>query len=330
MMRSQRKDDHLKLALAQDTFYNDFESVRLVHQSLPSFDLEDVSLKTNYLNTTFETPIYINAMTGGSDKTLDINRKLALLAKKHHLAMAVGSQHVALNDASQEHSFRIVRETYPEGFLISNVNANATVEEALRAIKMIDANALGIHINPAQELTMDEGDRHFKHWIHNIEAIVKGVGVPVIVKEVGNGMSQETVGKLIKIGVKHVDVSGRGGTNFIWIENSRSENKRYDYLENWGLTTVESLRENKEHTNKVEVFASGGVTSPLDVVKALALGAKAVGMSGFFLKAVVNNREKDIELFLEDIKKIMVLVDVDSIDKLKKIRITSKQNKTRF
>ncbi|NLW15860.1 MAG: type 2 isopentenyl-diphosphate Delta-isomerase [Erysipelothrix sp.] len=319
-MRSKRKDEHLLYALEQDTFYDGFEGVRLTHQSLPSYDMSDVSLQSTYLNRTFETPIYINAMTGGSDKTLEVNKKLALLAQKHKLAMAVGSQHVALDDPQYEKTFRIVRENYPEGFLIGNVNANATVEEAKRAIEMIDANALGIHINPAQELTMDEGDRNFKHWIENISNIVASVDVPVIVKEVGNGMSLETVEKLIAIGVKHVDVSGRGGTNFIWIENKRSEAKRYDYLENWGLTTVESLVDNIQHQKKVEVIASGGVTSPLDVIKCLVLGAKAVGMSGMFLKAVMNNEEEKIDDFIEDLKKLLILVDVNSPSKLNTIR----------
>lgn len=323
-MRSQRKDDHVKYALAQDRFYDDFDRVRLFHQSLPSYDLNEVSLKTKYMNHDFEYPVYINAMTGGSLKTLEINKKLAKLAQKHQLAMAVGSQHVALDDPSYEASFKVVREMYPEGFLMSNVNANASVEDAKRAIAMIDANALQIHINPAQELTMDEGDREFKHWIHNIEAIVKNIEVPVIVKEVGNGLSYETVQKLINIGVKHVDVSGRGGTNFIWIENSRSEEKRYDYLENWGLTTVEALIDNKTHFDKVEVLSSGGVKSPLDVIKCLVLGSKAVGMSGLFLKAVMNNKEHQIDDFLIDLKKLLILLDVDSIEKLKNIRYNIK------
>lgn len=234
--------------------------------------------------------------------------------------MAVGSQHVALDDAQYEASFKVVRENYPEGFLISNVNANATVEDAKRAIKMIDANALQIHINPAQELSMDEGDRTFKHWSENIKAIAQAVDVPVLVKEVGNGLSKETVDKLIDLDVKHVDVSGRGGTNFIWIENARSEYKRYDYLENWGLTTVEALIDNEVHFDKVEVLASGGIKTPLDVIKSLALGAKAVGMSGLFLKAVMDDREIEIEHFIEDLKKIMVLVDVNKVQSLRDIR----------
>lgn len=319
-MRSKRKDEHVIHALNQEITTNDFDKVTLFHQSLPSIDLEEVSLEKAYFGHTFKYPIYINAMTGGSDKTLEINRKLALIAKQYDLAMSVGSQHVALDDAQYEASFKIVREVNPKGFIIGNVNPNASLAEAKRAIEMIEANALGIHINPAQELTMDEGDRHFKHWLSNIQEIVEGVDVPVIVKEVGNGLSSETVKKLLDIGVKHVDVSGRGGTNFIEIENQRSQGKRYYYLNNWGLSTVDALLDNQQHMDYVEIVASGGIRNPLDVIKALSLGAQAVGMSRYFLELVSESRESELNLFLEDLKKIMVLVDCQRVDELFKIR----------
>lgn len=326
MSRSERKDAHVKHALEQIIRKNDFDRVGLTHQSLPSFDLEDVNLSTTYLNHQFDYPIYINAMTGGSEKTKEINRKLASLAKRFNLAMSVGSQHVALDDPIYESSFSIIRETYPNGFFIGNVNGNASVEDAKRAIKMIDANALGIHINPAQELTMDEGDRQFKHWIHNIEAIVKGVNIPVIVKEVGNGLSKKTVQKLMEIGVKHVDLSGKGGTNFIDIENNRSERKRYDYLNHWGISTVDSLLQNQAHMEDIEVVASGGIRNPLDVIKALALGANAVGMSRYFLDRAHEKNDQELIMFLEDLKKIMVLVDCVDIKSLKKLEVTIRDN----
>ena len=320
-MRSRRKDEHVEHALNQKQGHNDFDKIKLVHQSLPNFDLSVVSMETNYLNHDFDLPIYINAMTGGSEKTKEINRKLSRLARRFNLAMSVGSQHVALDDAQYEASFRVVREENPHGFIIGNVNPNASVDDALRAIEMIGANALGIHINPAQELTMAEGDRTFKHWMDNIKDIVENVGVPVIVKEVGNGLSRESVKKLMDLGVQHVDVSGKGGTNFIDIENKRLEQGRYDYLADWGNSTVDALIDNQSYVNTVEVFASGGIRNPLDVIKALALGAKAVGLSRFFLDLVHEHREDEFSIFVEDLKKIMVLVDAQSIEDLKHIRI---------
>lgn len=317
MTRSKRKDEHVALALRQKSFDSAFNQIQLVHQSLPSVDIDEVDLSTDFLNHRFSLPIYINAMTGGSTKTKEINRKLSELAAHYQIPMAVGSQHAALDDPSLESSYRVVREVNPDGFIIANVNANASADVAQRAIDMIDANALGIHINPAQELVMDEGDRQFKHWIQNIEDIVKHVNVPVIVKEVGNGMSYETVEKLIAVGVKHVDVSGRGGTNFVWIENERSEKKRYDFLTDWGLTTVESLIENKDQVLKT-LIASGGIQTPLEVIKALVLGADMVAMSGMFLKIV--HQGANLDEFIEDMKKIMILVDCGSVSQLHKVR----------
>lgn len=317
MMRSRRKDEHVELALRQEhSEINDYGLVRFIHRGLVRLDLKDIDTSSNYLNHDFSLPFYINAMTGGSMKTLETNRKLSRLAKHFGLAMAVGSQHAALNDSSLEESYRVVRSENPDGFIMGNVSANASVEEAIRAVKMIDANALGIHINVAQELTMDEGDRDFSAWEDNIAAIVKALDVPVIVKEVGFGMSSETVQRLIDCGVKHVDVSGHGGTNFIWIENTRSKAKRFDYLSDWGISTVESLLMTKSLHSKVEVFASGGVKTPLDVMKLLALGAKAVGISGHFLHAAQLEEDlmiASIEDFIEDFKRLMLLVGAKGV-----------------
>ena len=320
MTRSKRKDDHVALALQQEIQQtNDFSLMRYVHRGLVRMNYSDVNTETTYLARRFALPFYINAMTGGSLKTMETNRKLALIAKKYDLAMAVGSQHAALDDESLVPSYRIVRETYPEGFLIGNVSANATVDQALRAVSMIDANALGIHINVAQELTMDEGDRDFSDWESNIAAIVKAVDVPVIVKEVGFGMSHETVSRLLACGVAHVDVSGHGGTNFIWIENTRSKQQRFDYLADWGISTVESVLMTKSLQKNVEILASGGVKTPLDVMKLCTLGVKAVGISGQFLRAA--QLEEDlmfdyVDGFIHDFKLLMVLVGAKTIQDL--------------
>lgn len=318
-IRSQRKDDHVKLALEQGPFSNDFGLVRIVHQGLPNCNYDDIDPSIKLFDTTFGFPFYINAMTGGSLKTMETNRKLALIAKRFNLMMAVGSQHAALDESDLEPSFKIVRETYPEGFIIGNVSANASLERAQRAVAMIDANALGIHINVAQEITMDEGDRSFDHWETNIESIVKGLSVPVIVKEVGFGMSNQTVSKLIDLGVENVDVSGRGGTNFIWIENERSQNKRFDYLVDWGISPVESLLMNQNNAENVNLLASGGVTTPLDVIKLLILGAKAVGISGYFLKAAQKEESEmmlEVENFLHEFKLIMLMLGCKTIQDL--------------
>ena len=318
-MRSQRKDDHMEFALKQKEKRNDFDLIRYYHHSFPEFNYSDVDLSTTYLNQKFQYPFYINAMTGGSLKTKELNRKLAVLAKKFNLMMLVGSQHAALDDESLVETYSVVRKENPDGFIVANINPNASVEDAKRAIAMIGANALSIHVNPAQELAMDEGDRNFSHWLTSIKKIKEAVDVPVIVKEVGFGMSRFTINQLYKIGIEHVDVSGKGGTNFIEIENNRSELKDLHYLENWGMSTVESLFEAEPFVNKLEIFASGGVRNPLDVIKALSLGASAVGMSGHFLRMAQKDEEtmiQEMDKFIEDLKRIVLLVGKSQIRQL--------------
>lgn len=250
-----------------------------MHHSIPNINVDEVDLTSRTTDFDMTYPIYINAMTGGSEWTKQINAKLAVVARETGLAMAVGSTHAALRNPKMAESFSIARQTNPEGIIFSNVGADVPVDKAVEAVSLLDAQALQIHVNAPQELVMPEGNREFSTWLDNVAAIVQRVDVPVIIKEVGFGMSKELYKDLIDVGVTYVDVSGKGGTNFVTIENERRSNKDMDYLANWGQSTVESLLESSAYQDSLNVFASGGVRTPLDVVKSLALGAKAVGMS---------------------------------------------------
>ena len=284
--REQRKNEHVEIAMAQsDAPQSDFDRVRFVHHSIPSINVDEVDLTSRTTDFDMTYPIYINAMTGGSEWTKQINEKLAVVARETGLAMAVGSTHAALRNPKMAESFSIARQTNPEGIIFSNVGADVPVDKAVEAVSLLDAQALQIHVNAPQELVMPEGNREFSTWLDNVAAIVQRVDVPVIIKEVGFGMSKELYKDLIDVGVTYVDVSGKGGTNFVTIENERRSNKDMDYLANWGQSTVESLLESSAYQDSLNVFASGGVRTPLDVVKSLALGAKAVGMSRPFFKS---------------------------------------------
>ena len=277
--REQRKNEHVEIAMAQsDAPQSDFDRVRFVHHSIPSINVDEVDLTSRTTDFDMTYPIYINAMTG-SEWTKQINEKLAVVARETGLAMAVGSTHAALRNPKMAESFSIARQTNPEGIIFSNVGADVPVDKAVEAVSLLDAQALQIHVNAPQELVMPEGNREFSTWLDNVATIVQRVDVPVIIKEVGFGMSKELYKDLIDVGVTYVDVSGKGGTNFVTIENERRSNKDMDYLANWGQSTVESLLESSAYQDSLNVFASGGVRTPLDVVKSLALGAKAVGMS---------------------------------------------------
>lgn len=324
--REQRKNEHVEIAMAQgDATISDFDEIRFVHHSIPSVDVDDIDLTSQLKDFTLDQPLYINAMTGGSEWTKQINEKLAVIARETGIAMAVGSTHAALRNSKMASSFSIVRDTNPDGIIFSNVGADVPVDKAVESVKLLDAQALQVHVNAPQELVMPEGNRTFSTWMENLAQIVSRVDVPVIVKEVGFGMSKETIKSLNEIGVRYVDVSGRGGTNFVDIENERRTYKDMDYLGLWGQTAVESLLESASYQQDMDILASGGVRTPLDAVKCLALGASAVGMSRPFLNQVENYGITETlnytEQFTDHMKKIMTMLDVKTIKDLKQTQM---------
>ena len=288
-MIANRKDDHVRFAADQQIHlggYNQFDDVSFVHHALAGIDRSDVSLATRFGGIEWQVPLCINAMTGGSVRTGVINRDLAIAARETGVPIATGSMSAYFADESVADTFSVMRRENPSGFIMANINANATVEKARRAIDLVRANALQIHLNVIQETVMPEGDRSFALWGPRIEKIVAGVDLPVIVKEVGFGLSRETVLRLHEMGVRVADVAGSGGTNFARIENDRRDRADYAFLNGWGQSTPACLLD--AHGAGIPVLASGGVRHPLDVLRGLALGASAAGVSGLFLKTVLD------------------------------------------
>jgi isopentenyl-diphosphate delta-isomerase len=288
-MIADRKDDHVRLAAEQRRRHgghNQFDDVSFVHHALAGIDRSDVSLATRFAGICWPVPLYINAMTGGSARTGAINRDLAIAAREAGVAIATGSMSAYFADESAAGTFSVMRREYPDGFIMANVNATTSVGNARRAVDLVRADALQIHLNVIQETIMPEGDRSFSSWVRQIEKIVAGAGVPVIVKEVGFGLSRETVLTLQGIGVSVADVAGRGGTNFARVENDRRDRADYFYLDEWGQSTPACLLDAREV--RIPVLASGGVRHPLDVARALALGAAAAGVSGGFLRTLLD------------------------------------------
>ena len=289
-MIAQRKDDHVRLAVEQQHGMlgrNQFDEVSFVHHALAGIDRPDVSLATAFGGIAWQVPLYINAMTGGSVNTGVINRNLAIAARETGVAIGSGSMSAYFKDPSCADTFRVLREENPDGFVLANVNATASVDRARQAVDLLRADALQIHINTAQETVMPEGDRSFSSWVPQIEKIVAGVEVPVIVKEVGFGLSRETVLTLGELGVRVADLGGRGGTDFARIENGRRDLADYAFLHGWGQSTAACLVDCQEVG--LPVLASGGVRHPLDVARALALGASGVGVSGGFLRTLLDD-----------------------------------------
>jgi isopentenyl-diphosphate Delta-isomerase len=289
-MIAERKDDHVRFATEQHrrhSGHNQFDDVSFVHHALSGIDRSDVCLATRFGGIEWQVPLYINAMTGGSPSTGVINRDLAIAARETGVSVATGSMSPYFADASVADTFGVMRKENPDGFILANINANATVEMARRAVDLLRADALQIHVNTVQETVMPEGDRSFASWGPRIEEIAAGVDVPLIVKEVGFGLSRETLLRLQEMGVRIADVSGSGGTNFARIENDRRDRPDYSYLNGWGQSTPACLLD--AQGVGLPVLASGGVRNPLDVVRALALGASAAGASGLFLSTVLDS-----------------------------------------
>jgi isopentenyl-diphosphate delta-isomerase len=322
--REQRKEEHLNLAvkLATGPIEAGFADVVFVHQALSLLCLDEIGTSTEFLGKRLTAPLLIEAVTGGTQQGLEINKCFAQAAAKAGIAMAVGSQTIAVEDRSKVDTFAVVREYNPEGIILANVGAGVNPSVALQAVEMIKADGLQLHLNTVQELVMEEGDRSFKEIKNNIAEIVKMSPVPVILKEVGFGMSRETVRELHSLGVKLIDVGGAGGTNFAAIENSRRALPLNSDWHHWGIPTVSSLLEVQDAKLPVFLIASGGIDNGIKVAKALALGAGLAGAAIPFLKTIASgydaNRLCDyIGAWIQELKMVMALTNAGNLAQLR-------------
>ncbi len=322
-MRQSRKLDHLKysLTLADGPGSSGFADFSLIHNCLPDLAVDDVALSTTVAGLRLRQPVIINAITGGAVDVTGVNAQLAEVARECGAALAVGSQYAALENPAVRDSYQIIRKVNPGGIVFANLGAHATPTEAARAVEMLAADAIQIHLNVAQELFMPEGDRDYRGYLDNIAAIVAASPVPVIVKEVGCGIAREQAAALAAAGVGAIDVGGRGGTNFVAIEAARRQDKvAADFLD-WGIpTAVSAVEVAAAVSSAVDMIVSGGIRSPLDAVKSLAIGGRAVAIAAPLVRRL---DEAGLSAticwfgeFLGDIKRYMVLVGAATVDRL--------------
>lgn len=331
-MRKYRKTEHIENFL-RSTYVGDalFSDIFLYNDSIPEINYDEIDTSVNFLNKKINFPLMINAMTGGSNLSEEINRDLARVAREFNLPMAVGSQTIALEDEDSRKSFEIVREIIDDGIVISNLSGFSSVEDAKKAVDLLSADAIQIHLNPAQELVQVEGERNFSGILKNVEEIVKKSKVPVIVKEVGFGMSPKTVKKLYDIGVRYVDISGYGGSNFLEIENLRDPDSDISDLFSWGIPTAMSLIEAKRLNLKdLNIISAGGIKNSLDIVKSIAAGASMTAISGEILSYIVRGGYeytlKYVDGLIEKTKMLMILSGAKNIEELQKVdyKVTGK------
>lgn len=321
MPRLQRKNEHLLQSLRTGPGRACFADLELVHNCLPGIDYSDISLETVILGRTFRSPLYFNALTGGTALARRVNTGIALAARELGMPMAVGSQMAALEDHRTVSSFRVARRFNPHGEIWANIGSYASPLMARQAVEMIRADAVQVHLNSAQELFMKDGDNTFGGMLDRVRAIVNEVGVPVIAKEVGFGIAADEASALVGAGVRAIDVGGRGGSNFIRIECGRAGHDIPLDLADWGLPTAVSLLEVAATARgKIDIFAAGGMHQALDMARAIAAGAGAVGMAALparlLLRQGLRALVDSVRQLERELRMIMMLVGVDSIDKL--------------
>ena len=306
-----RKKDHIRLALADKTTLTSLDSYAIDYNSVPRFGLDNLDTSTTICNKKWQFPFFINAITAGGEECNKINQDFMEVSKACGIEFFPGSYSPALKDKNDE-------AAYPKGYSI-NLGLDKDPNLILDAIEKTKAQYIQLHTNPLQEIVMPEGDHNFESWLSTLTEVSKKSPIPVILKETGFGMNEETIKLAINLNLAAVDVSGMGGTNFARIENGRREDKSI-YLENIGYTTAESLEFAAPYRDKIDIIASGGIRNPLDVVKCLALGAKAVGVSKTFLEILVNDGKEalidEIEKWKKELKFLMILMNAKNIDEL--------------
>jgi isopentenyl-diphosphate delta-isomerase len=298
-----RKLDHIRINLEEEVEFprlgTGLDQVRFIHQALPDLDLDHVDSGTRFFGKELQAPLLISSMTGGTAEAQTINRNLALAAQAAGVAMGVGSQRAAIENPSLAETFQ-VRPYAPDILLFANLGAiqlnyGYGVSECRRAVEMIEADGLILHLNPLQEAVQPEGDRNWRGLTVKIEAICRELPVPVVVKEVGWGLSPEVVRQLASAGVAALDVAGAGGTSWSEVEYHRAPTETHAQVAaafaDWGLTTLESLAVARREAPETPIIASGGIRDGIDVAKVIALGARLAGIAGPFLKAAVQSSE---------------------------------------
>jgi isopentenyl-diphosphate Delta-isomerase len=302
----QRKDDHIQINIEKDVrsaLTSGLERYRFIHEALPEINLEDVDTTLSVFGKRLAAPILISSMTGGTEQAGIINRRLAEAAQQTRVAMGVGSQRAALEHPEQATSFQ-VRKYAPDILLFANLGAiqlnhGYDVDHCRRAVDMIEADALYLHLNPVQEAVQEGGDTNFAGLADKIAMICKHLEVPVIAKEVGWGISERSARLLRDCGVSAIDVAGAGGTSWSQVEMHRAPNEFTRELAatfvGWGIPTAESIQMVRSATPETMIFASGGLKDGLDIAKCLALGSTLGGMAGNFLRAAAASSEKAAE-----------------------------------
>ncbi len=327
-----RKADHLRICLDEDVqchgVTNGLERYRFTHCCLPELNRSEINITTTFLGKSLGAPLLISSMTGGTEQAKTINFRLAEVAQHYKLAMGVGSQRVAVENPQVADTFA-VRSHAPDILLLANLGAvqlnySYGLDECLRVVDLCQADALILHLNPLQECIQPNGDTNFRGLIDKIYILCSKLPVPVIVKEVGNGISAAMAQKLIEAGVAAIDVAGAGGTSWAKVESERALNDKERRLgltfADWGLPTAECITSIRAIAPEIPLIASGGLRNGLDVAKAIALGADLSGLAWPFLQAASESAkaiDNLVQLLMAEITTVLFCTGNASLFQLK-------------
>lgn len=304
---SRRKADHIQVTLereVQSGLRTGLDRLRFEHNALPELDLNKIDTSVDFLGRELQTPLLISSMTGGTEAASKINLFLAEAAQETGVALGLGSQRAAIEQPDLVSSFQ-VRDVAPDVLLFANLGAvqlnyGLDVDSCRKAVEMIEADALILHLNPLQEALQPEGNTDFSGLLKKIEAVCSKLDSPVIVKEVGNGLNAEVAMRLASAGVAALDVAGAGGTSWAMVEMHRARNQSQANIAaaflDWGIPTVEALIQVRQSLPEMPLIASGGLRTGLDIAKCIALGADLAGMALPFLQGAVESKEAVIQV----------------------------------
>ena len=334
-----RKSEHIKISLNQNVqarkTTTGFEDIYFIHRALPEINKQQIDLSTTVFGYKFVAPLIVGAITGGTSEATKINATIAEAVEELGLGMGVGSQRAAIEDRKLEKTFAIARKKAPTAFLIANIGGVQLVngyglKEVKKAIEMIEADAVAIHLNALQEVVQPEGQTNFEGVLKSIGEIARELDKPVIVKETGAGIASEEAKKLEDVSVEGIDVSGAGGTSFAAVEYYRAkkcgnsfQHRLGDVFWDWGVPTAVSVVEVVQ-TVRIPVIASGGIRDGVDVAKALALGASLTSISQPVLQAAVKGVKETknvLSLLIEELRNVMFLVGANSAQALREVSL---------
>jgi isopentenyl-diphosphate delta-isomerase len=337
-----RKDEHIYLVSTEDVESHEttwFEHIRFVHKPIPELSLGDIDLTCEFLGKPISAPVFVGAMTGGTELTKKINVSLAKAAQKYQIPMMVGSQRVILRHPETKDTFSAVRESAPDIPIIGNLGiAQIATSESFdyvnEIIENINADALAIHLNVIQELIQPEGDKTFSGVFEKLQLLQEQIDIPIVIKETGCGISKEIASQLNKIGVNIIDISGIGGTSWVAVEYYRAKNENMELKQelgklfwDWGIPTAASIFEVSsvaKNNQEMRIIGSGGIRSGIDIAKALRIGAHFAALARPFLMVALEGQEaieKFIEKTFQELEITMLLTGSKNVEKLKEVPI---------